>query len=148
MGDAAPNVEESKTTAQRVRANNKGELVVNVELPAGYHLNPSAPQRYRVSVKGETKHLQLVSARTGSEQEVSLTSKDLKLPLRIPFQSLAAGNVELNVQTTLFYCREDNTGDVPDQNARLACAGGGYGAELRRQCRFKEALCNKVDYID
>ena len=31
-----------------------GALQIDVELPAGYHLNPLAPQRYKVSVDGKS----------------------------------------------------------------------------------------------
>ncbi len=41
---------------------------------------------------------------------LSFSSKDLQLPLRIPFRAMAVGPAELRVQVTLFYCREDNTG--------------------------------------
>jgi hypothetical protein len=34
-------------------------MVIKVELPAGYHLNPAAPQRYRVCFETETKALTL-----------------------------------------------------------------------------------------
>lgn len=112
--DEAPNAQEIKVAAQRVRGNSKGELILNVELPAGYHLNPAAPQRYRVSVENGAKQLGLISpAATGAiggDREVKHSSKSLKLPVRVPFQTLAPGAAELRVQLTLFYCREDNTG--------------------------------------
>jgi YVTN family beta-propeller protein len=55
--ESEPNAEEIKIATQRVRANNKGStIIVNVELPDGYHLNPAAPQRYRASVEsGQTQ---------------------------------------------------------------------------------------------
>jgi YVTN family beta-propeller protein len=110
--DEAPNAQEIKVAVQRVRASSKGELILNVELPAGYHLNPAAPQRYRVSVENGAKQLGLISsAATGAiEREVKHSSKSLKLPVRVPFQTLEPGAAELRVQLTLFYCREDNTG--------------------------------------
>src|SRR5262249_28902644 len=45
-----PNAEESKLPKQQLRAGADNALVVNVELPAGYHLNPAAPQRYAITV--------------------------------------------------------------------------------------------------
>jgi hypothetical protein len=109
-----PNVEEIKVPTQRLREHSKGELVVNVELPGGYHLNPAAPQRYRVRVEGGPEHFGFwsptVTGATGRDSSVAKTTKDLKLPLRIPFQAFAAGAADVRVQTTLFYCREDNTG--------------------------------------
>jgi len=46
----------------------------------------------------------------GRAKSVSQTSKNLKLPLRIPFHAFEPGAADLRVQLTLFYCREDNTG--------------------------------------
>jgi len=73
-----------------------------VELPEGYHLNPLAPQRYKVSVDG--KNL------TVDEKTAARASKDLKLPVRVPLNASAAGPATVRAQVTLFYCREDNTG--------------------------------------
>ncbi|MGH9972162.1 MAG: thioredoxin-like domain-containing protein [Pyrinomonadaceae bacterium] len=112
--EAGPNSEEIKLPQQRVRAESDGALIVQVELPAGYHLNPMAPQRYRVSVEGGPKQIGLVSdavtGAIGRDGDVRKTAKDLQLPLRIPFHSFGPGAAELRVQLTLFYCREDNTG--------------------------------------
>jgi thiol-disulfide isomerase/thioredoxin len=114
-GDADPNAEEIKVPKQQVRGNAKGELVVNVELPAGYHLNPAAPQRYRIQVEGGSEYFGFFSTTkagaTGHADAVSATAKDLKLPLRIPFQAFKAGAAGVRAQVTLFYCREDNTGE-------------------------------------
>jgi thiol-disulfide isomerase/thioredoxin/sugar lactone lactonase YvrE len=112
--DEAPNTEEIKVAAQSLRENTKGTLVVNVELPAGYHLNSAAPQRYRVQVESGPEYIGLssrsITGAIGHANSLSDTSKDLKLPLRIPFQAFEAGAASLRVQLTLFYCREDNTG--------------------------------------
>ena len=112
--DNGPNAEEIAVAPQRVRADNRGVLVVNVGLPAGYHLNPAAPQRYRVSIERGVQQLglwsQTITGAIGHAREVSLSAKNLQLPLRIPFLAFAAGGAELRVQVTLFYCREDNTG--------------------------------------
>src|SRR5205085_8730705 len=45
--EAAPNTEEIKLPLQRVRAG-EATLSINPELPPGYHLNPTAPQHYKV----------------------------------------------------------------------------------------------------
>ena len=97
-----PNAEEIKVAAQKVRAGANGALQINVELPAGYHLNPLAPQRYKVSVDGKSL--------TVDEKVAARSSKDLKLPLRIPFNAAGVGPATVRAQVTLFYCREDNTG--------------------------------------
>jgi hypothetical protein len=85
-----------------------------VDLPRGYHLNPAAPQRYRVSVENGSQQLGLHSdSQTGTigrEQVVSQSAKNLRLPLRVPFRTFEPGKSELRIQLTLFYCREDNTG--------------------------------------
>src|SRR6266516_4410219 len=47
--DIAPNAEEIKLAAQTIKQVDVA-LLMNVELPPGYHLNPSAPQRYKISV--------------------------------------------------------------------------------------------------
>jgi DNA-binding beta-propeller fold protein YncE len=109
-----PNVEEIKVGAQRVGESSKGELLINVELPAGYHLNPAAPQRYRVDVENGLRHFGFWSptetGAIGQAMSVNKTAKDLKLPLRIPFQAFEVGPASIRAQITLFYCREDNTG--------------------------------------
>jgi thiol-disulfide isomerase/thioredoxin len=99
-----PNAEETKVAPQRLRAGIDGTLVIKVELPAGYHLNPAAPQRYRVGFETETKALTL-------EPRTSVgSSKDLRFPLRVPLRATTKGAGNLLVQLTIFYCREDNTG--------------------------------------
>jgi thiol-disulfide isomerase/thioredoxin len=111
--DAGPNSEETVLGVQRLRANQDGAVVVQVDLPAGYHLNPMAPQRYRVSVESGGHQVRLVSSvagASGGDRELKASSKNLRLPLRIPFHVYDAGKAELRVQLTLFYCREDNTG--------------------------------------
>jgi DNA-binding beta-propeller fold protein YncE len=112
--DDAVNAEEIKVPAQVIRENSKGDLVVNVELPAGYHLNPAAPQRYQVQVESGPEHFGLfspsITGAIGHANEAAETAKNLKLPLRIPFQAFEPGAASLRVQLTLFYCREDNTG--------------------------------------
>lgn len=102
--DVAPNAEEIKVTSQKLRAGDAGSLLIDVALPPGYHLNPSAPQRYRVSVEKGSQTL-AIDAQNGAR-----TAKGLQLPLRIPIRTLDAGVAELRASLTLYYCREDNTG--------------------------------------
>jgi hypothetical protein len=113
--DGGPNATEIKTTVQRVKAGSDGTLVINALMPAGYHLNPAAPQRYRVSVETGGAQIMLLQAHAKGmppwrDKHLSYTSKDLRLPITIPFKTLAVGAADLSVQITLFYCREDNTG--------------------------------------
>jgi len=97
-----PNAEDIKVAAQKVRAGANGALQIDVELPAGYHLNSEAPQRYKVSVDGKSLAI--------DEKAAARSSKDLKLPLRVPFNASGIGPATVRAQVTLFYCREDNTG--------------------------------------
>jgi hypothetical protein len=112
--EGGPNSEEIKLASQTVRAESRGALVVQVELPAGYHLNPAAPQRYRVVVEDGQRQIGLESATEpgaiGHDVGVSQSLKNLQFPLRIPLRSHEAGKANLRLQLTLFYCREDNTG--------------------------------------
>jgi DNA-binding beta-propeller fold protein YncE len=112
--EGGPNSEEIKLASQTVRAESRGALVVQVELPAGYHLNPAAPQRYRVVVEDGQRQIGLESATElgaiGHDVGVNQSLKNLQLPLRIPLRSHEAGKADLRLQLTLFYCREDNTG--------------------------------------
>jgi hypothetical protein len=112
--ETGPNPEELAVAPQQVGVANEGSLVIQVELPNGYHLNPMAPQRYRVSVeKGFPQFSVLTLGGSGpvvKSKETRQTSKSLKLPIVIPFASSAPGEAELRIQATLFYCREDNTG--------------------------------------
>ncbi|MGH9942355.1 MAG: NHL repeat-containing protein, partial [Pyrinomonadaceae bacterium] len=101
------NDEQIKLETQRLQAGtNDAVLVVAVELPAGYHLNESAPQRVKVSVGRGVEYLTL----TGDQPELKRAGKDVRLPLRVPLRALTPGAAELRVEATLYYCREDNTG--------------------------------------
>ncbi len=112
--EGGPNVEEIKVAPQSLRASSDAALIARVELPPGYHLNPAAPQRYRVSVESGPHQLGLLSetelGAIGHDKVVSRSLKNLQLPLRIPIRTFETGKAELRLQLTLFYCREDNTG--------------------------------------
>ncbi|HEV2829277.1 MAG TPA: hypothetical protein VGW76_16895, partial [Pyrinomonadaceae bacterium] len=112
--EAGPNAEEIRVASQSLRAGSDAAIVAQVELPQGYHLNPAAPQRYRVSVENGARQVGLMSATElgaiGHDQNISRSQKNLQLPLRIPVKTHEPGAAEVRVQLTLFYCREDNTG--------------------------------------
>jgi DNA-binding beta-propeller fold protein YncE len=112
--DSGPNAEEIKAAPQTLRAGSDTALVVEVALPRGYHLNPAAPQRYRVSVESSADELGLQSETKlgviGRDRVVSRSLKNPQLPLRIAMRTFEPGKVEVRLQLTLFYCREDNTG--------------------------------------
>ena len=101
--DTAPNEEEIKLAPQKIRTG-QGLVLINVVLPPGYHLNPTAPQRYKVSVE------QGGAALTVDPQNSTRNTKGLQLPIRIPFGGSTAGAAELHASFTFVYCREDNTG--------------------------------------
>ena len=100
--EPAVNEEEIKLPAQKVRPG-QASLLINVELPPGSHLNPTAPQRYSISVAQGAEQLK------GPSVNANQTGKGLSLPLRIPF-AIGAGTAVLNASFTFVYCREDNTG--------------------------------------
>ncbi|MFN2492072.1 MAG: thioredoxin-like domain-containing protein [Pyrinomonadaceae bacterium] len=112
--EVGPNAEEIKLAPQALRSSSDAIVVAQVELPRGYHLNPAAPQRYRISIETGTQQLGLLSetqsGAVGQEKVVSRSAKNLQLPLHIPIRSFAPGKSEIRLQLTLFYCREDNTG--------------------------------------
>jgi hypothetical protein len=112
--ETGPNVEETKLASQSLRASTDAALIAQVDLPPGYHLNPAAPQRYRVSIENGATQLGLLSqtelGAIGHDKVVSRSQKNLPLPLRIPIRTFETGKAELRLQLTLFYCREDNTG--------------------------------------
>lgn len=101
--DIAPNAEEIKLAPQKLRAG-AAVLSINVELPAGYHLNPDAPQRYKVSVEQGGEALSI------DPKNSTRSTKGLPLPIRVPFGVGSAGPAELRASFTFVYCREDNTG--------------------------------------
>jgi thiol-disulfide isomerase/thioredoxin len=101
--DFAPNEEEIKLAPQKIRTG-QSVLLINVALPPGYHLNPTAPQRYKVSVE------QGGAALTIDPQNSARNTKGLELPIRVPFAVSTAGAAELRASFTFVYCREDNTG--------------------------------------
>ncbi|HZH91456.1 MAG TPA: thioredoxin-like domain-containing protein [Pyrinomonadaceae bacterium] len=111
----APNAEEINLAPQRLllappaagTATGGNALVVEVALPAGYHLNELAPHRLQATVESGAASI----AFDGNARRLTLAAKDLlRLPLRLPLRGLSVGASELRVQFTIYYCREDNTG--------------------------------------
>jgi DNA-binding beta-propeller fold protein YncE len=119
-----PNAEETKAAPQRlgIGGGAPAELVVEVELPAGYHLNPSAPNRYSVEVVGlkeapaglalapSLAEALAKSPGAGGGGVPSLKSKLKGLPLRVGLLPTSSGAAMLSVALNVYYCREDNTG--------------------------------------
>ena len=101
--EAPPNQEEIKLTPQKLRTGDVS-ILVNVQLPPGYHLNPMAPQRYKISIDGGSSLLNIDSQNSGR------TLKNATLPIRIPARATAQGRADVVALFTFVYCREDNTG--------------------------------------
>jgi DNA-binding beta-propeller fold protein YncE len=99
--DTPVNPEEIKLPLLKVRSG-AISVVINVEFPAGYHLNPTAPQRYSVDVEKATK-----SAITGESANGDL--RGATLPIRTSI-NVPNGSREMRASFTFVYCREDNTG--------------------------------------
>jgi thiol-disulfide isomerase/thioredoxin len=100
--EVTPNAEEIKLPPQKIRSG-EATVVINVELPAGYHLNPTAPQRYAVSIEQGGESLK------SAPVNVNKSAKGLSLPIRIPI-GISAGSAVAHASFTFVYCREDNTG--------------------------------------
>jgi hypothetical protein len=96
---------------QTVKAGAEGKLVINFQLPTGYKLNPAAPVEYAVHVGGDG--LQVPNSGW------SLSVHAIELPLTVPFQTLPGTHrVDLAIEATFYWCREDNTGVCMIQSTR------------------------------
>lgn len=111
----APNAEIFKLDAQRLQLANDAALVVDVALPAGYHLNPNAPQKLKATIEKGITNLNFGVKGNESHDSAfefiggqNLTVKSL--PMRVPLRAIAAGAAELTIKLTIYFCREDNTG--------------------------------------
>ena len=100
--EAAPNAEEIVVGAQQIKAGDDS-ILISVDLPPGYHLNPTAPQRYKVSTDPAAKNLAIDPANSAG------STRGGQLPIRIPVKA-SPGNSELHASFTFVFCREDNTG--------------------------------------
>ena len=106
--EVAPNAEEITLPLQKLRAGDAA-FVINVELPAGYHLNPTAPQRYSISIASANE------ASKSTPLTINKTEKGLSLPIRVSANFLTGVNVAhvtfvFHASFTFVYCRDDNTG--------------------------------------
>ena len=95
----SPNLKENKTEIMEIGAGAINSALVNIKLPDGFHLNPSAPNRFEISTD-DAKIVKLANP----------SGKFTSLPLSIPFQAASAGSANLRVKLNVYYCREDNTG--------------------------------------
>jgi DNA-binding beta-propeller fold protein YncE len=95
----SPNLKEFKAELQSVSANETVTLNFNIKLPDGYHLNVNAPNRYEISTESENIKIE------------NRSKKFNALPLSIPVQTLKTGETNVKAKISVFYCREDNTGE-------------------------------------
>ena len=127
--EAAPNAEEIKLGPQRISSGD-ATVVINIELPLGYHLNPSAPQHYQLSIDPTGKVLAVNS------DDASRSLKGSQLPVRVSVRAANAGSTDLRASFTFVYCREDNTGVCRIKTLQWLApvevvAGGDAGREIR-----------------
>ncbi len=100
--DVSPNSEEIKLALQKIRTGD-ASIVINVDLPTGYHLNPTAPQRYTVAIEAGGE------AQKSAPVTVNKSGKGMTLPIRVPV-NVGSGAATARASFTFVYCREDNTG--------------------------------------
>jgi thiol-disulfide isomerase/thioredoxin len=97
MADIWPNLEEVRLAERMLRAG-QSQLVINVQIPAPFKLNPGSPLEYRVEVAGG-----------GPRDEKRTTVKDGHFPLQIPL-SLTVETTEVQATSSFVYCRDGNEG--------------------------------------
>lgn len=97
MAEFWPNLEEIRLP-KRTLKRGQGQLVVNVQIPAPFKLNPGSPLEYRVEIKGD-------APQPGKRAAV----KDGQFPLHLPL-SLTTDDAEVQATMSLVYCREGDEG--------------------------------------
>jgi DNA-binding beta-propeller fold protein YncE len=110
QSDLLPNLEELSQSAKQLAAGTDSTMWVDVKLPAGYHLNPDAPQKYNVSVESGAESISVQGS--GTQQKLH------ELPLRIELHGMAPGKANVRLTLSLFYCRDDNTGTCQVKSLR------------------------------
>ncbi|HEU5235717.1 MAG TPA: hypothetical protein VFU37_01170, partial [Pyrinomonadaceae bacterium] len=123
------NAEEIKLGSQRISSGD-ATVVINIELPLGYHLNPTAPQHYQLSIDPTGKVLAVNS------DDASRSLKGSELPVRVSVRAPNAGSTDLRASFTFVYCREDNTGVCRIKTLQWLApvevvAGGDAGHEIK-----------------
>jgi outer membrane protein assembly factor BamB len=92
--------ESIKLDTRKVSPDQRIELIFNLKLPPGYHLNIYAPNQYSLDIESGSESIS-VEGRKG---------KFTTLPVKIPFRTGQRGRFSLSVNLRVYYCREDNTG--------------------------------------
>ena len=78
------------------------QLILNINLPKGYHVNPNAPLIYRIDAGSGIQVEQ-------ANREVRL--EKLELPIKISGKTTSEEkSTDLKVSVSFYYCREDNQG--------------------------------------
>ncbi len=95
----SPNLKEFKVETQEIALSANNSISFDVKLPKDFHLNELAPSRFEIVVDGKTVKIENAKGKLKS------------LPLTIPFQTTQIGETMLKAKITLYYCREDNTGE-------------------------------------
>lgn len=82
--------------ATQTLAPGKGEIVFDVKLPKGFHLNKEAPQKWQGRVEGNGLML----------DKATIKANEFILPLRVKY-SATAGSGTLVVSSSIYYCTDD-----------------------------------------
>ena len=78
------------------------QLILNINLPKGYHVNPNTPLIYRIDAGSGIQVEQ-------ANREVRLEKPEL--PVKISGKTTSdVQNTDLKVSVSFYYCREDNQG--------------------------------------
>jgi DNA-binding beta-propeller fold protein YncE len=100
--EVLPNEEALTLPLQRIKIGS-GEIVLNIKLPEGYHLNAETPHRYRIKAKsGEA----VIIPPTHAEK----TGPDVRFPVRVHFKAVREGQASIEALATLYYCRDGENG--------------------------------------
>jgi DNA-binding beta-propeller fold protein YncE len=97
-GDFSPNLSVIKLAPQEINPGGNAALILNIDFPAGFHLNGKAPNRYEITIERDNRGV------------VVGNSKFASLPVTIPFGVLKDGSNILRAKFTIYYCRTDDTG--------------------------------------
>lgn len=100
----------SQTAKTRVLApGTKGTLILNVQLPKGFHLNLEAPQKLNLNTEGEGLKL----------GKTLVKGKDFSIPLRVPFETGKGGSGVVNLGATISYCNDGKNAVCKVASVRL-----------------------------
>ncbi len=96
--EVAPNLAQIEIAEKTISLSDDNYLEFSVKLPEGFHLNPTAPQRYDIRLEG------------ADARQQNLKEKFDDLPLRVAIRPTRVGNAKLTARLSIYYCRTDNTG--------------------------------------